>query len=290
MGIDANIAPNNASALVHLPALRPACASQASVLGRMGPLIVRLAASYQEVEAAMALRYQIFFSGSDNGAGQDDARDFDGFDDLCDHLLVFDQSIPGPAESQIVGTYRLLREEASLLAGGFYSERAFAVRALINRHKHRRFLELGRSCVLPQYRSKRTVELLWQGIWAYCRTHKIDVMFGCASFPGIVPAQHALPLSFLHHHATAKGDWRVDALGEHAASMDLVPLEAIGMKAALAAMPPLVKGYLRLGAKFGAGAVVDTEFGSTDVFVIVRTEEISDRYLNHYGAAATRFA
>ena len=148
---------------------------------------------------------------------------------------------------------------------------------------------LARSCVLPHYRSKRTVELLWQGIWAYCRAHKIDVMFGCASFPGIVPALHALPLSFLHHHAKAKGDWEVSALGDQAMSMDLMPVEAIDLKSALAAMPPLIKGYLRLGAKFGAGTVVDAEFGSTDVFVIVRTEEISGRYLNHYGVEAERF-
>ena len=269
---------------------RPLAGKASQVLGRIGTLSVRLAVSVREIEAAQILRHQIFFNEAGSIVADNTERDADRFDDYCDHLLVFDDAIKGPLESQIVGTYRLLREEHSLLAGGFYSESEFDVHGLVNRHKDRRFLELGRSCVLRDYRSKRTVELLWQGIWAYCRMHSIDVMFGCASFPGVVPARHALPLSFLHHHARSEGKWRVEALTERTSPMDLVPLEAIDMKAAVSAMPPLVKGYLRLGAKFGDGAVVDHEFGSTDVFVIVRTEEISDRYLNHYGAEATRFA
>ena len=120
--------------------------------------------------------------------------------------------------------------------------------------------------------------------------HSVDVMFGCASFPGTLPVQHALPLSFLHHHALADADWRVLPADGHGASMDLVPLEAIDMRAALAGMPPLIKGYLRLGARFSGQAVVDREFGSTDVLVIVRTEEISERYISHFGIDADRFA
>ena len=284
-----NIAANIQPVLERAPfdRLLAASGTDAPVLGRIGTLAVRLAKSDSEIDAALALRYRVFFGEAQ--ASKDAARDRDRFDEACDHLLVFDRSIIGPQESQIVGTYRLLRQEQALLSDGYYSEREFDVCGLVNRHSNRHFLELGRSCVLPQYRAKRTVELLWQGIWAYCRAHGIDVMFGCASFPGTFPAQHALPLSFLHHHARAMGDWHVDALGDQAVSMDLMPVEAIDLKSALAAMPPLIKGYLRLGAKFGAGAVVDAEFGSTDVFVIVRTEEISDRYLNHYGAEATRF-
>jgi L-ornithine Nalpha-acyltransferase len=273
-----------------LPQKSHANAIGAAILGRIGCLSVRLAETAREIEAALVLRYQVFFAERDQTSNPVAGRDADHFDDLCDHLLVFDDSLAGPPESQIVGTYRLLREEHSLLAGGFYSEAEYDVHGLVNRHKSRRFLELGRSCVLPEYRSKRTVELLWQGIWAYCRSHAIDVMFGCASFPGTISAKHALPLSFLHHHARATGEWRVKALEGRGSPMDLMPEEAVDVKSALFAMPPLIKGYLRLGAKFGEHAVVDNEFGSTDVFVIVRTEEISERYLNHYGPEATRFA
>jgi L-ornithine Nalpha-acyltransferase len=268
---------------------RAAADLSAAELGRIGLLTVRLATNAAEIEAAQRLRHRVFFQLSGDHCESVNLLDSDEFDAHCNHLLVIDEGHNGPAHERIVGTYRLLREERASNAGGYYSERAFDVRSLVNRHPDRRFLELGRSCVLPQYRSKRTVELLWQGIWAYCQTHSIDVMFGCASFAGAVPAAHALALSFLHHHARAAGDWRVAAISEMRAPMDLMPVEAVAMREALAAMPPLVKGYLRLGAKFGDGAVVDHEFGTTDVFVILRTEDIGAKYLNHFGPEAGRF-
>jgi putative hemolysin len=144
--------------------------------------------------------------------------------------------------------------------------------------------------VLPPYRTKRTVELLWQGNWAYSVKHGLDVMFGCASFHGSVPELHALALSFLHHNALAKDDWAVKAAGPHARNMDLMPAEAANPKRALMAMPPLIKGYLRLGAMIGEGAVVDHPFGTTDVLIVLPVESISSRYVNYYGAGAERFA
>ncbi|WP_407810997.1 GNAT family N-acetyltransferase, partial [Staphylococcus aureus] len=85
----------------------------------------------------------------------------------CDHLLVLDKSIEGDSEDQIVGTYRLLRQEVALANNGFYSASEFDIAGLVARHPGKRFMELGRSCVLPEYRTKRTVELLWQGNWSY---------------------------------------------------------------------------------------------------------------------------
>jgi L-ornithine Nalpha-acyltransferase len=259
-------------------------------LGRLGPLTVRLARNTAEVEVAQRLRHRVFFQSNGDQSGCTDLLDADRFDPYCDHLLVIDEARGGPVNQRIVGTYRLLREERANAAGGYYSEKSFDVRALVSRHPARRFLELGRSCVLPEYRSKRTVELLWQGIWAYCQKHSIDVMFGCASFPGTVPARHALALSFLHHRLQAKDDWQVRAIADTRAPTDLMPVEAVGLREALSAMPPLIKGYVRLGAKFGDGAVIDHEFGTTDVLVVLRTEEISDRYLTHFGQESGRFA
>jgi L-ornithine Nalpha-acyltransferase len=105
-----------------------------------------------------------------------------------------------------------------------------------------------------------------------------------------VPAAHAMALSWLHHHHRAKGPWRVKALPERRQSMDLMPEEALNMKAALLAMPPLIKGYLRVGAMIGDGCVIDADFGTTDVFVALPVARIAARYIRHYGADAGRFA
>jgi putative hemolysin len=264
-----------------------------AMLGRIGTLQARLARDSSEVAAAQEVRFRVFYD--ELGAKRQyvhalEQRDADRFDAICDHLLVLDTTIPGPEHRQIVGTYRLLRQESALVAGGFYSDEEFELESLMARHPDRRFLELGRSCVLPEYRSKRTVELLWQGIWAYCRIHGIDVMTGCASFHGTVPAAHAEALSLLAHNFRPDPNWDVRAIAPRYRSMDLMPSEAVDLRRALAAMPPLIKGYLRIGARFGDGCVVDADFGTTDVFVVLSTDWIADRYINYYGADAQRFA
>jgi len=269
-------------------------ARQASAaLGRIGNLQARLARNSSEVAAAQEVRFRVFYD--ELGAKRQyvhalEQRDADRFDAICDHLLVLDTTIPGPEHRQIVGTYRLLRQESAMAAGGFYSDEEFELESLMARHPDRRFLELGRSCVLPEYRSKRTVELLWQGIWAYCHIHGIEVMTGCASFHGTVPAAHAEALSLLAHNFRPDPEWDVRAIAPRYRSMDLMPNEAVDVRRALSAMPPLIKGYLRIGARFGDGCVVDSDFGTTDVFVVLSTDWIANRYINYYGADAQRFA
>jgi len=263
------------------------------VLGRIGSLTVRLAMSRSEIEAAQSLRYRVFVE--EMGAvlsteAMRARRDFDRIDSYCDHLLVLDTAIEGDTEDQIVGTYRLLLQKTAERHGGFYSQGEFDVEALIARHPGKRFLELGRSCVLPAYRTRRTLELLWQGNWAYSLTHSVDVMFGCASFPGDRPHAHALALSFLSSVAAAQGDWRVSSTEGRGLSTDMMPVEAVNPRAALAAMPPLVKGYLRLGAMASTEVVVDPAFRTSDILVVLPTARISERYINHYGPDARRFA
>jgi putative hemolysin len=153
-----------------------------------------------------------------------------------------------------------------------------------------RFLELGRSCVLPPYRTKRTVELLWHGIWSYVRQNNFDVMIGCASLEGTDPDRLAVPLSFLHHFARAPEDWRASALPQRHVEMNRLPKDRINPKAALRELPPLIKGYLRLGAFVGDGAVIDRQFGTTDVLMIMPVSAISTRYIEHFGVDATRHA
>ena len=114
--------------------------------------------------------------------------------------------------------------------------------------------------------------------------HKLDAMVGCASLEGTDPNKLALQLSFLHHHARAPEAWRVRALPERYVDMNRMQKSAIDPKAALHALPPLIKGYLRLGAFVGDGAVIDRQFGTTDVLIILPVEKIDPRYFEHFGA------
>jgi putative hemolysin len=261
------------------------------VLGRIGTLEVRIATKKRHIKKAQRLRYEVFF---DEGGATPDLsaklarRDMDAFDAVCDHLLVVDTA--KKFGRKIVGTYRLLRRDVADAHFGFYSESEFDLAPLLARHPTARLLELGRSCVLKPYRDKRTVELLWHGIWSYVRQHRIDAMFGCASFDGTDPDRLALPLSFLHRHATAHDAWRIRALEERYIAMERMAGEPIDARRAIAVLPPLIKGYLRLGARFGEGAVIDRQFNTTDVLVVLPVSDIEPRYIAHFGADAERHA
>lgn len=282
----------------------------AATLGRLGSLEVRLARNAAEVRRAQKLRYHVFYREMAAVAGPATAlaqRDIDLFDACCDHLLVIDHGIAHrtgtrdgaghdgragrrDAAGAIVGTCRLLRQDVAERSGGFYSAAEFDVVALMARYRALNFLELGRSCVLAAYRNKRTVELLWHGVWAYALQHRVDVMLGCASLPGTDPDRLAVPLSFLHHHARAPEAWRTRALPARFVALDRLPREAVAPRTALAALPPLIKGYLRLGAFVADGAVVDRQFGTTDVLIVLPVAAINTRYLTHFGAGAERHA
>lgn len=261
-------------------------------LGRIGHLELRLATRKSEIRKAQKLRYKVFFK--EGGAVADikcrmTRRDICPFDRVCDHLIVVDHAFVnrmGRRKPKVVGAYRLLRQEIAERSDGFYSARAFDIAPLIARHPGKNFLELGRSCVHKNWRNKRTLELLWRGVWTYVRHHHIDVMIGCASLPGANPLAHVRALSFLHHNAPANGVWRVAALTHNAVPMDYLACDPMDPRRALAALPPLVKGYLRCGAKVGAGASIDHLFGTTDVFVVMPVAEIEPRYINYFGGPA----
>ncbi|HEX5509779.1 MAG TPA: GNAT family N-acyltransferase [Pseudolabrys sp.] len=263
----------------------------AQSLGRLGSLEVRLAQTAAEVRQAQKLRYHVFYQ--EGSAVPDPARlfarrDVDGFDAICDHLLVFDHAARDAKSKRrpfVVGTYRLLRQSVAEDYGGFYTAGEFDIAGLIARHAKMQFLELGRSCVLAPYRNKRTVELLWQGIHGYVLQNRIDVMIGCASLEGTDPNQMAMPLSFLHHYAAAPEAWRARALSSRYVEMNRMSKEAIDPKLALRALPPLIKGYLRLGCYIGEGAVIDYEFGTTDVLIVLPMSAVKSRYLEHFGGS-----
>ena len=265
-------------------------------LGRIGSLEIKLARKAKHVRLAQKLRYQVFYdemSAARHPAAAFWRRDVDQFDSICDHLVVFDCAARGaddPRKPKVVGTYRLLRQDVAVRHGGFYTAGEYDVGGLLAQHRDLKFLELGRSCVLAPYRDRRTVELLWHGIWTYVTQHRIGVMIGCASFDGINPDRLAPALSFLHHHAQAPAGWRVRALPQRYVEMNRIHKSVIDAKRVLRALPPLIKGYLRLGAFVGEGAVVDRKFGTTDVFVALPVSAIKPRYIEHFGPGAERHA
>ncbi len=261
----------------------PAHAGLPKILAAIGDLDARLATTDLELLQAQALRYRVFFE--EGAAVADPAsraarRDLCRFDPVCDHLIVVDNSLAREGPPAVVGAYRLLRQEIADKHFGFYSRAEFAIDELVARRPHDRFLELGRSCVAKGYRSKRTLELLWRGIWAYALHHRIDVMFGCASFAGLSPGEHSAALRFLRAQSGAPPAWDVRAAPGRACAES--PQAVGASERAAARLPPLIKGYWRLGAHFSRDMVVDEGFGTTDVLVVLPVAEIRERYLAHF--------
>ncbi len=271
-------------------------AKREKIYGQLGNLEVRLARSRREVLQAQRLRFRVFYEEMSAVPGVVAGMrrlDQDAYDAVCDHLLVIDRSSARSSargwvssrRPNVVGTYRVLRQDKIPRHLGFYTQHEYDIAPLIASLSPRyRFMELGRSCVLKPYRNKRSVELLWHGLWTYVREHKVDVMIGCASFEGVDSSAHAMALSFLYHHALAPPEWRCRAHTHLHQPMDMIAKDQIDVKAALKGMPPLIKGYLRLGAFIGDGAVIDRQFGTTDVLIIMPVENIDPRYFDHFGA------
>lgn len=243
---------------------------------------VRLAKNTQEIEEAQRLRYKVFYEEYGAKASTEilsEKRDFDQFDPITDHLIVLIRNIETNAES-IVGTYRLLRQEIAEKHGAFYSGDEYDLSRLIGSDNS--LLELGRSCVIEEYRTKPILNLLWQGIADYISVHKIDILFGCASFHGTNIDDIQEQLSYLHHYHATDEKVRPIALAEHYVDMNICAKDSFNEKRVFASLPPLIKGYLRLGATIGEGAVIDENFNTIDVCIVVQTKLMTDRYRKYY--------
>ncbi|CAK0778878.1 L-ornithine N(alpha)-acyltransferase [Azospirillaceae bacterium] len=249
---------------------------------RMGNLEVRLAANAAEIDAAQALRYRVFYNemaARPTSEMAERQRDFDQYDVICDHLLVIDHN-RGNGSDAVVGTYRLIRRSVAQRVGSFYSSDEYDIRSL--EAYPGEILELGRSCVDVAYRNRPSMQLLWRGIAAYVARHDIGLMFGCASLPGTDPSSLAEPLSYLFFHHLAPEAIRPKALAHRYVDMRLKPREEIDARRALSDLPPLIKGYLRLGGFVGDGAVIDHQFNTTDVSIVVKTDQVTEKYAKHY--------
>lgn len=245
-------------------------------------ITVRLANSPAEIEAAQRVRYKVFYEEYKAVADEQAAAthmDVDEYDAITDHLIVLDESLP-PGPSQIVGTYRLLRRAVADKFGKFYTSGEYDIAPLLDSGAH--LLELGRSCVLPPYRTRPVLQKLWQGIAHYVAEHKIGLMFGCASLHGTDADALAPQLSYLYHYHLATPELRARALDSRYVEMNRIPKDQIDVKQVFTSLPPLVKGYMRLGASVGDGAVIDEQFNTTDVCIVMPTHLVTQKYFKHY--------
>jgi putative hemolysin len=247
-----------------------------------GGLEARISRSEADIDASQALRYRVFFEEMSAKASPEvksSKRDFDDFDAVCDHLLVINHG-KDDLEGEVVGTYRLLRRSAVPQGVGFYSAAEYDISCLDAYPGE--IMELGRSCVEAAYRTRPTMQLMWRAIAAYVFHYDVELMFGCASLSGTDPEEMGLALSYLYHYHLAPPEFRVKALPERYVDMCRLNKIAIDPRHALAELPPLIKGYLRLGGFVGDGAVVDYDFNTTDVSIMVKTDLVTDKYYKHY--------
>lgn len=237
---------------------------------------VKIAETEAELRAAQALRYDVFVRELGGGGAMVDhgsGLERDHFDPFFDHMIVTDD-----ATGQVVGVYRLLRDDQAVVAGQFYSEDEYDLSVL--KASGRKLLELGRSCLHRDYRGGTAMFHLWSGLADYVAQHQIEVLFGVASFHGTDVAALAGPLSLLHHKHLAPPELRVRAKAYQ--PMDLVGVDDLDRRKAMLEVPALIKAYLRLGGFVGEGAFVDQTFNTTDVCLILDTARMNARQRRIY--------
>jgi putative hemolysin len=261
--------------------------SNVAVGGQESQFRTQLANSAEDVAAAQRLRYLVFVKelGGDGPMVDHQAGlERDAFDAHADHLMLLDAA--RPVGDQVVGVYRVMTTQMAEKAGRFYCEEEYDLGPL--RQSGRQLLELGRSCLHPDYRGGAGMLHLWAGLAEYVAAHGIEVLFGVASFHGTDADALAGPLSLLHHRHSAPDALRVRAIGPTALNMNMQDNDALDRLAAVRAMPPLVKGYLRLGATVGEGAFVDHAFNTVDVCLILEHEAINALQRSIYTKGAVR--
>ncbi len=245
---------------------------------------VRLAQSQDDVAGAQRLRYRVFveeMGAPAPGADHENRLEKDAYDAYFDHLLLIDKE----CESQdpldcFVGVYRLMRGSVAKTGIGFYGASEYDLTKIMQ--DGRESLELGRSCVAPEYRGGVGMHLLWDALGAYVTERNIEILFGVASFHGSDVEPLKQPLSYLYQNHLAPPDLRVKARAPGAVDMNLLPPEQIDRKKAMAGIPSLIKAYLRLGGFVGDGAYVDKDFNTVDVCLLMDTKRMSEKYRAFY--------
>ncbi len=233
-------------------------------------LYISLARNASEIAEAQRLRYKVFAEemGAQITSAKSNGLDVDGFDAFCDHLLVRESTT-----HQVIGTYRILSPEQAFLAGGYYSAGEFDLSRLA--HLFSSTVEVGRACVHQDYRNGGTIAMLWAGLAKYMQTHNYEYMIGCGSVPihdgGHLAASlyHKLKEDYL-----SPAEYRVFPHNP-------LPIDALNKELPVIC-PPLIKGYLRLGAYICGEPAWDASFNTADMLVMLPLSHINNRYAAHF--------
>jgi putative hemolysin len=231
-------------------------------------LYISLARNPTEVAEAQRLRYKVFAEEMGAQLSGVDGLDVDGFDAYCDHLLVREG-----ATHQVIGTYRILSPQKANEAGGYYSAGEFDLGRLS--HLFGSMVELGRACVHQDYRNGGTITMLWAGLANYMMTHNYEYMIGCASVP-IHDGGHMA--ASLYHRLK---DSHLSPPEYRVFPHTPLPIEALDNNLRVEC-PPLIKGYLRLGAYICGEPAWDAYFNTADMLVMLPLSKINSRYASHF--------
>lgn len=247
-------------------------------------IVTSWATSYADIEKAQRLRHDVFVREMGatsslrecNGNGYESDR----FDPYCDHLLVKTRCGWQQQPEQVIGTYRVLRPDQAIRAGGFYSDTEFDL-APINALRAGA-LELGRTCVHPAWRTGLVIMMMWRALGQYMQMHQLDTMIGCASI-GLGDEGYAAAIIWerLRHLHLAAEIWQVSPREALPIDFLLAKCEP-QMPSELVATPPLIKGYLRCGARLLGPPARDTLFNTADLPMMLRFNELTSRYRKHF--------
>jgi putative hemolysin len=240
-------------------------------------LHVSLAATPDDLRAAQRLRWQVFVEEMGARVDCDEhGIEADRFDAHCQHLIVRD--LDG---GHVVGCYRILPDYAALRAGGWYSQSEFDLTRILALPG--RIMEVGRTCVHPDYRSGSTIALLWSGLARYLVMNKFDYLMGCASIPLRHGTHEALAVyKHLSESHLSPPEWRVYP------RTPLPRVDLVGAGETAPVIPPLVNSYLRVGARICGEPAWDPAFNVADLFIMLRADSINERYARHFVGDRTK--
>ena len=246
--------------------------------------IIKIVEKKSELKKAQALRYSVFYK--EKKAIPTITKkflrlDYDKVDKFADHLIVIDKNKKG-IKNKIIGTYRLLRGDIAAHCGEFYTSSEFDLSKILNSYKNNQILELGRSCVHQDYRNGTIVNLLWKAIAQYVKLYDIKILLGCASFHGTDVMKYTNELSYLRKNFSLPDELSVKSL-----DIKIYPAYAeINSNnndlRTFVKLPPLIKGYLRIGGKVSHDCFVDYKFNTIDLCVVVTTDNINKKYKKKY--------
>jgi putative hemolysin len=250
----------------------------------VGNLIIKLAETNSEIKHAQSLRYSVFYKEKNAKATLSKKmlrRDYDKIDRFADHLIVIDKNRRN-FQNKIIGTYRLMRGDLANQYGGFYTSTEFNLSNIFQLYKNNEILELGRSCVHKKYRNGTTMNLLWKAIANYISIYDIKILLGCVSCPGTNVMKFSEQLSYLKRNHSLQNELSVESLDNNIYPIHNSKNKNISDIKNFVKLPPLIKGYLRVGGKVSESYFVDHDFNTIDLCVVVKTNNIDDKYKKRF--------